>query len=54
MKNFMRPIKRTATKQHECACGCGKWIGVGDRMYEVTYVLKGGHWYTEYYHYNHW
>lgn len=50
----MRPIERIATKSHPCACGCGKRINSGDRMYEVTYKLQGRFWYSEYYHYNHW
>jgi len=50
----MRPVERIATKIHKCVCGCGQYINVGDKMYEVTYYLKSGHWYTEYYFYNHW
>ena len=50
----MRPIERTAIKYHKCACGCGGSIKPGDKIYEVTYKLKGRFWYTEYYIYNHW
>ena len=50
----MKVMERNAQKAHRCACGCGQTINVGDKMFEVTYVLKGGHWYKDYYIYNHW
>ncbi len=50
----MKATERTAIKWHKCACGCGKSIQPGERMYEVTYKLQGRYWYTEHYLYDHW